>query len=101
MVPDSGFNAPVISEKSVLLPAPFCPMSALLEPPRNENDTSFKIGRLCPYSNDTSSKRAITSSRDIASPYFILDKKETRMLFLRAPIFFIYFDQKSAVKGKS
>src|SRR3989338_7735039 len=88
MAPDSGFNAPVISAKSVLLPAPFCPMSALLEPPRNEKETSFTIGRLWPYSNDTSSNRTITSSRGIASPYFILNKKETRIL---CGLFYFFF----------
>src|SRR3989344_294080 len=80
MVPDSGLSAPVISAKSVLLPEPFCPMSAIFVPRRTGNDTSFKIGCLDPYSNETFSKRKIVSSRDIAQLYSIFEENETPLI---------------------
>ena len=63
--PESGFASPVINVKSVLLPAPFCPIRANFIPCRTEKLTSSKIGFACPYSNDTSSNLIIILFWDI------------------------------------
>ena len=65
-------HLPDIREKSVDFPAPFWPITAIFIPRRTGKSTSSRIGLLCPYSNDTCSKRKRLSSLPIQTtlPYF-------------------------------
>ena len=58
--PESGGKSPVIALKSVVLPAPFAPMTARRSPAATDNDTS-SIAVSAP-------NRRVTPSRTRASP---------------------------------
>src|SRR3989338_7396000 len=66
---NAGLRLEHSGHKSEDLPAPFWPITAIFIPRRIGKSTSSRIGLLCPYPNDTFSKRITLSSLAIWLPY--------------------------------